>query len=64
MSPLSSLSPRRYRFLDRVTKLLGLFLLTAALVPGALHGPPKIACGVLGVVLGVATVFLEPTDEN
>lgn len=58
------LSPRRYRLLDRVTKLLGLVLLTLALVPGALYGPLKIVCGVLGVALGVATVFLDPADEN
>ncbi|MBP2250213.1 hypothetical protein J2754_000510 [Halarchaeum solikamskense] len=60
---MSSLSPRRYRAIDRLTKLLGLVLLTVALVPGTLHGPLKIACGLLGLALGVATVFVEPDTD-
>ena len=61
---MSSLSPRRYRVLDRVTKLLGLVLLTVALVPETLHGPLRIVCGLLGLALGVATVFVEPDVED
>ncbi|GGM58555.1 hypothetical protein J2752_001135 [Halarchaeum rubridurum] len=60
---MPSLSPRRYRFLDRVTKLLGLVLVTVALVPGTLHGPLRIVCGLFGLCLGVATVFVEPDVE-
>lgn len=57
-----TLPPGRYRLLDRVTKLLAVVLLTAAIAPGALHGPLKLVCGIVAVVCGVLTVFVEPDD--
>ncbi|WP_435100758.1 hypothetical protein [Halarchaeum sp. P4] len=59
---LTTLTPRQYRALDRVTKLVAVVLLTTALVPGVLSGVPKLLCGLLGVVLGVLTVFVDVAD--
>ncbi|GGL29188.1 hypothetical protein GCM10009037_11120 [Halarchaeum grantii] len=60
---LATLPPRQYRALDRLTKLAALVLLTSALVPGALTGLVKLACGLVGVVLGVLTVFVDVAED-
>jgi len=60
---LATLSPRRFRLLDRVTKLAALVLLTVAIAPGVLYGPLKLLCGLAALVLGVLTVFVE-SDED
>ncbi|QLC33273.1 hypothetical protein EFA46_003305 [Halarchaeum sp. CBA1220] len=60
---LTTLPPRQYRALDRVTKLAALVLLTSALVPGVLTGLVKLACGLVGVVLGVLTVFVDVAED-
>ncbi|MFB6184896.1 MAG: hypothetical protein ABEI96_10110 [Haloarculaceae archaeon] len=54
------LSPRTYLWLDRLSKVVGLVAVVAALdgAAGSLSGPLLVA----GVVVGVATVFLEPVD--
>lgn len=63
MVRLGTLPPRRYRWLDRATKLVALVLLTVALVPDVLSDPLRILCGLLGIVLGVLTVFVD-VEEN
>ena len=59
---LATLPPGRYRVLDRLSKLAALVLLTAALAPGALHGPLKLVCGLAGIACGVLTVFVDAAD--
>ena len=54
------LSPRGLRWLDRVSKLMGLLLLAAAL-EGSL-GNWSLPAGVAGLVIGVGTIFLDPTE--
>ncbi|WP_193767618.1 hypothetical protein [Halorientalis pallida] len=54
------LSPRGLRWLDRVSKLVGLVLLAAAL-EGSL-GQWSLAAGLAGLVIGGVTIFLEPAD--
>lgn len=53
-----SLSARQYRWLDRVTKLLGLAFVAAGLEVGGatLAG---IALAAIGVVSGLITVFID-----
>ncbi|WP_323675998.1 hypothetical protein [Halorubellus sp. PRR65] len=56
-----ALSPRRYRWVDRITKLAGVALVAAGLEAGGdtLAG---IALAALGVALGLATVFIANDD--
>lgn len=56
-----SLPPKTYFAVDRGSKLLGLLLLTAAL--GGAAGDYTIPVAVLGLALGVLTVFVEPEDD-
>ena len=56
-APLSS---KRFRWLDRLSKLVGLALLAAAL-EGSL-GDWSLVVGVLGLVIGGSTIFLDPAD--
>lgn len=53
------LSPRGLRWLDRVSKLVGLVLLAAAL-EGSL-GQWSLVAGITGLLVGGGTIFLEPT---
>ena len=55
---LAALSPRRYRWADRATKLAGVGLIAAGLDAGG-GTPAGIAFAALGVALGLATVLLE-----
>lgn len=52
-----SLTPRTYLFVDRLSKLLGLLAVTVGLL--GLAGPFSAWLVLLGVLAGVATVFVE-----
>jgi len=54
------LSPGGLRWLDRVSKLVGLVLLAAAL-EGSL-GRWSLAAGIAGLLIGGGTIFLEPAE--
>lgn len=56
-----ALSARRYRWVDRITKVAGVALVAAGLDVGGdtLAG---IALAALGVALGLATVFIANDD--
>jgi len=51
-------SPRRYRWLDRVTKLTGVALVAAGLEVGG-DTVPGIGLAALGVAFGLATVIID-----
>lgn len=53
-----ALSPRRYRWADRLTKLAGVALIAAGLETGG-STPAGIAFAMLGVALGLATVLID-----
>ncbi|MFB6131602.1 MAG: hypothetical protein ABEJ28_12365 [Salinigranum sp.] len=53
-----TMSPRAYRFVDRLTKLLGVVLVAAALELGG-GTPTGLVLGALGVAFGLSTVFIE-----
>lgn len=61
MSAGLTLSPRTYRLVDRLTKLLGVALLAVALELGG-DSPTGLALGALGVALGLSTVFVEKRE--
>lgn len=52
------LSARRYRWLDRVSKLLGVVLIAAGLHVGG-GTPTGVALAALGVVAGLLTVIID-----
>ena len=52
-----SLTPRTYLFVDRLSKLLGLLAVTVGFL--GLAGPFSAWLVLLGVLAGVATVFVE-----
>lgn len=54
------LSPRGLRWLDRLSKLVGLALLAAAF-EGSL-GDWSLLAGIAGLVIGGSTVFVDPAD--
>ncbi|MFP4591441.1 MAG: hypothetical protein ACLFM8_08285 [Halobacteriales archaeon] len=53
-----SLSPRRYRWLDRSTKLLGVALIAAGLHVGGAT-PLGLALAVVGAGLGLLTITID-----
>ncbi|MFW6435330.1 MAG: hypothetical protein ACOCY1_03020 [Halovenus sp.] len=53
-----SLSPGQYRWLDRVTKLLGVALIAAGLEVGG-ETTAGIVLAVLGVAIGLLTVLID-----
>ena len=55
---LTGLSPRRYRWVDRATKLAGVGLVGAGLNAGG-STPTGVAFALLGVALGLATVLFD-----
>jgi len=55
---LAELSPRRYRWADRATKLAGVGLIAVGLDAGG-GTPAGVAFAALGVALGLATVLIE-----
>ncbi|MFC7186503.1 hypothetical protein [Halorubrum yunnanense] len=55
---LAELSARRYRWVDRATKLVGVGLIAAGLDAGG-GTPAGVAFAALGVALGLATVLIE-----
>ena len=55
---LAALSPRRYRWADRATKLAGVGLIAAGLDAGG-GTPAGVAYAALGVALGLATVLID-----
>ena len=57
----ASLTSRRYRFLDVVSKLAGVGLLAGGLELG-ITSAPGIAIAGLGVIIGVSTVFISRTQ--
>lgn len=58
---LAELSPRRYRWADRATKLVGVGLIAAGLDAGG-GTPAGVAFAALGVALGLATVLIDKHD--
>lgn len=56
-----SLSPKTYFAVDRGSKLVGLLLLTAAL--GGAAGDYAGPVALVGIVVGLATVFVDPEDD-
>ncbi len=52
------MSARRYRWLDRLTKLAGVALIAAGLEVGG-DTLPGVALAALGVALGLATVLIS-----
>lgn len=55
---VASLPPRRYRWLDRASKLLGVGLIGAGLHVGGAT-PAGLALAALGVACGLATVVID-----
>ncbi|MFB6282839.1 MAG: hypothetical protein ABEK59_02765 [Halobacteria archaeon] len=57
-----TVEPGKYFLLDRGTKLVGVVLLTMALVPEFM---PKfsIPLGIAAVVIGSATIFMQPDER-
>ena len=58
MSPAATLSARRYRWLDRATKLAGVGLVAGGLEVGG-GTAAGIALAAAGVAIGLATTVLE-----
>lgn len=58
MSPAATLSARRYRWLDRATKLVGVGLIAGGLEVGG-GTAAGIALAAAGVTIGLATTVLE-----
>lgn len=56
-----ALSARRYRWVDRISKLAGVALVAAGLDAGG-STPAGVALAALGVALGLATVFIANDD--
>lgn len=54
---VARLPPRRYHLVDRVTKLVGILAIGAGL--GHAFGALSIPVAALGLLVGVATVFVE-----
>jgi uncharacterized membrane protein YkgB len=54
------LRPRTYFLVDRGSKLIGLIAITASL--RQLVGPLSPLLGLIGVAIGIATIFIE-VDE-
>jgi hypothetical protein len=59
----SRLSPRRYRWFDRASKLLGVALVGAGLDAGG-GTTAGLVLAALGVVCGLATVVVSPGEER
>jgi hypothetical protein len=59
MSTRSALSGRQYRWLDRLTKLLGVALVAVGLEVGG-DTAAGIALAALGVAFGLTTVIINP----
>ena len=57
----TGLTPRRYRWADRATKLAGVGLIAAGLDAGG-GTPAGVALALLGAALGLATVFITQHD--
>ncbi|MFC7167098.1 hypothetical protein [Halospeciosus flavus] len=58
-----TVSSRVYFYLDRVSKLVGLLLLTLALLPDVLP-EYSLVLGILGVLVGVATAFVDVDEKS
>ncbi|HET7323200.1 MAG TPA: hypothetical protein VFJ06_02585 [Halococcus sp.] len=56
-----TLRPRTYFVVDRVSKLVALLLIVASL--GGVFGSFSVLFGVVGVVVGIATIFVD-VEEN
>lgn len=57
-----TLDPRRYFLVDRLAKLLGLLAVVAGLAQVA--GSFSLALVLLGLVIGVAPVFVEVEEDE
>ncbi|QPV63584.1 hypothetical protein I7X12_02825 [Halosimplex litoreum] len=53
-----TVSARSYRWIDRLSKLLGVALIAAGLDTGG-HTPAGIAFAAAGVACGLATIFVS-----
>lgn len=58
-----ALSPRAYRWVDRVTKLLGVVLVAVGLEIGG-RTLTGILLGVTGAAFALSTVFVERTTDS
>lgn len=58
MTPVATLPARRYRWLDRVTKLVGVGLIAGGLEVGG-STAPGVALAAAGVCIGLITVLLR-----
>lgn len=54
------LTPRAYRWVDRLTKLGGVALVAVGFEVGG-HTPAGIVLGLCGAMLALSTVFVEPS---
>ena len=54
---MPSLSPRTYLFVDRASKVAALALIVASL--GGVGGALAPLLGILGVIVGIATIFID-----
>jgi uncharacterized membrane protein YkgB len=55
-----TLQPRTYFLVDRVSKLVGILCIVAALVGSV--GPFSPLLGLLGLAIGVSTVFIDTIE--
>jgi hypothetical protein len=53
-----ALTTRRYRWLDRITKLIGVALIAGGLEAGG-GTPAGIALAAFGVTIGLSTVIID-----
>ena len=58
MTPRRTLPARQYRWLDRITKLLGVVLVAAGLEVGG-STPEGLALAAAGVSIGLSTVLIR-----
>ncbi|WP_226013387.1 hypothetical protein [Halomicrobium salinisoli] len=57
------LDPTTYRWVDRLTKLVGVALVAGGLEAGG-HTFGGVALGLAGAALAVSTVFVEPATDH
>lgn len=63
LAPLVTLRPRAYRWVDRLTKLLGVGLVAAGLEAGGATAA-GLVLATLGVALGLATVCIDSEQRH
>lgn len=63
LRPLVTLRPRTYRWVDRLTKLLGVALVAAGLEAGG-ETATGLVLAALGVAIGLATVCIDANTRS